>query len=144
MSDFVLVELLGDYATPDCNLKALFVSGRVQSLKYFANESEYVSFRDELSNLKGLIGCLNYKHRHGLLSDVEYRRKLRNHWLEDACVNFIMMFGACSVPADVRASIDEVSAELDTTIVGSWPPTVLTELYRTEGVFHIHFVAESW
>ncbi len=142
--DFVSVDLLGIDGTHDCNVKALFVSGPTKSLKFFTNESEYFVFRDQLSDLKELVASLNYQHHQGILSDAEYQRRLRNDWLLDTCVTFILVFGQSSVPADVRAAIDDVSTELDTKIVDSWPPIVMYQLYRSEdvdGVFHMHFIA---
>ncbi len=142
--NFVTVHLLGTDRSHDCNVKALFVSGATRSLKFFTDESEYFVFRDQLSDLKNLIATLNYQHRQGLLSDAEYQHRLRNDWLLDACMAFIRAFGRTSVPADVRAAIDEVSTELDTKIVNAWPPIVMYQQYRhndVDGVFHMHFIA---
>lgn len=127
--------------THDCNVKGLFISGTEMSIKYFCNDMDFFMFRSKLDGLKGLIARLNHQHRHGIISDADYHDKLLLEWLLGLCAEFIDIFGAASVPLDVRRSIDEVSAELDTDIVESWPPIVMDEINRSQGDFHIHFVA---
>lgn len=124
MHGYEMVMRLGEPATEERNIKAIFSDGQTAGIKYFSSELEFNKFAHMLTGVKEGIAALNYGYNNHQMDRQDYLHRLEYQWLRGDVIHFIAEFGAASVPLDLRTAIDEVSKELEVTVVNNWPTPI--------------------